>query len=95
MFHVWLINIGIVVISLIIAGLIAYELITTRSLMKSKLTSVLLGLGIILVAQELMLLTSFMMWASQNGGPMYAYPSMGIAILSLIGLILLYLVVKM
>ncbi|BCU69482.1 hypothetical protein [Stygiolobus caldivivus] len=94
MFHVWIINIGIVIISLFIAILLSYELISTRSAVKSKLTSMLLGLGVILILQELLLLGSFMMWSSDSD-PMYVYPSLGIAVLSLLGLLIIYLIVKL
>jgi len=93
MFHIWIVSIGIVIVSLILALLVSYELVSTRSAVRSKLTAVLLGLGIILVIQQILLLGSFMMWSSDSN-PIYVYPSLGIAILSLIGLIMIYIIVK-
>lgn len=94
MLHIWTINIAIVVVSIILAGLIAFELFQVRKLNKTKLTIALASLGGILVAEELVLLTSFIMWSSE-AGPIYAYPSAAIATMALIALILIYYIVKL
>jgi hypothetical protein len=93
MLHIWMINISLVIVSVIIAVLISLELFSTRDVVKSKLTALLFSLGLILVLQEVVLLASFMMW-SEYDNPIYAYPSAVIASLDLVGLIILYLVIK-
>ena len=94
MMHVWAINIAIVAISILVAVLIAFELFQIRKINKSKLTTALSLLGGILVGEELVLLSSFIMWSSHNN-PIYAYPSMVIASLSLLGLIVIYYIVRL
>ncbi|BFH72654.1 hypothetical protein SJAV_05980 [Sulfurisphaera javensis] len=93
MMHIWTINLAIVIVSIIVAGLIAFELFQVRKINKTKLTVALSLLGIILVAEELVLFSAFMMWSSYDN-PMYAYPSAVIASLSLIGLIILYYILR-
>lgn len=93
MLHIWTINIAITIISIIIAILISFELFQVRKITKTKLTVALSVLGIILIAEELVLLSAFMMWSSYDN-PMYAYPSALIAGLSLAGLVVLYYIVR-
>ncbi|GAA5418205.1 hypothetical protein [Sulfurisphaera tokodaii] len=93
MIHIWLINITIAMISIVIAGLIAFELFQVRKYSKTRLTIALSFLGSILVLEELVIFSAFMMWSSYDN-PMYAYPSMAIATLSLLGLIILYYILR-
>jgi len=94
MIHVWTINIVIAAVSILIAGLVAFELFQVRKISKTKLTVALTLLGGILVGEEVVLLSSFMMWSSYDN-PMYAYPSMVIASLSLLGLIIIYYIIRL
>ena len=94
MMHIWAINIAIAAVSILIAGLVAFELFQVRKISKTKLTVALTILGGILVVEEIVLLSSFIMWSSYDN-PMYAYPSMVIASLSLLGLIVIYYVVRL
>ncbi len=89
--NLWIVLEAIVFGQLVVALLIAYSL---RNVTTTPLGRKLMGVAFVFLAQSVMAIVIYQKWSSMGYGVDVSGPLLGVSSLSLVGLLLLYIIVK-
>lgn len=89
--NLWVVLEAIVLGQLVVALLIAYSL---RSVTTTPLGRKLMGVALVFVAQSVMAVAIYQKWSGMGYGVDISGPLLGVSSLSLVGLLLLYVIVR-